>query len=307
MTSATDDAQALVPLTTDTSAVVAPARGRWISRLAPWGRPAAARSRLDFPAGPSLDVPLHVVTGPHAQRVARGVLELAARFLAAGESVLVIDGSPRLALHARLGCAATPGLVDATEYERAVRDLVAPTACPGCSLLAHGDPLRHVRWPRFAMVYESARAEASRVILGLALDAPRAAGRALAGTPLTGWWAAPDLTCRPAKGFARRQRIPLSDIELDPMLEPSLDGLRRRSRTLSGSRARTPVPVPDARLLDPVVVEVAAPEPIPSRVAFAPPPESADVFDGDPRVRERLRFLMWTRRMHADAPPPEFP
>src|SRR5262249_59532452 len=58
-------------------------------------------------AGPDL----HVVTGPTAAAVTRAALELAARRVALGERVLLVDGSPTLHLHERLDRDARWGLL----------------------------------------------------------------------------------------------------------------------------------------------------------------------------------------------------
>ena len=60
---------------------------------------------------------LHVVSGASVPALSRAVFELAARFLAAGHRVLLVDGAPRLRLHDRFDREARWGVIECLRGE----------------------------------------------------------------------------------------------------------------------------------------------------------------------------------------------
>ena len=88
---------------------------------------------------------LHVVSGPTVPALSRAVFELAARFIARGDRVLLLDGAPRLRLHERFDREARWGVLDSLSGGLPVLGLVQDA---GRLTLPAG--ARHVRGPRLA-------------------------------------------------------------------------------------------------------------------------------------------------------------
>src|SRR5439155_3246809 len=116
-------------------------------------QPALPRVRLlrgaTSAAGPSAAGPcLHVVCGSTPSAVIRAVLELAARRVALGERVLLVDGSARLRLHERLDRDARWGLLECLAADMPMLGLVQYAGHPGLYLLPYGNADRAVGWSR---------------------------------------------------------------------------------------------------------------------------------------------------------------
>src|SRR6185369_14595434 len=218
-----------------------------LTLLRAWGRAralAAEAERLGPLAvdpsevGPSL----HVITGPTAAAVTRGALELAARRLAFGERVLLVDGSARLRLHERLGRDARWGLLECLAAEMPVLGLVQYAGHPGLYLLPHGNADRAVGWSRLGQKLAEVVPHFGRIVLVLDPQAPAELGDALQGGAMEGWWGQLD------GGFARaleqataRFGIVFHALDLELMQEPTLEALAAR---VSALRPAGPVPEP---------------------------------------------------------------
>jgi hypothetical protein len=261
----------------------------------------ARRARLAFetPRQPeATSAWLHVVSGASHLAVARGALELAGRFLAGGHRVLIVDGGPRLKLHDRFDREARWGVTECLTGEMPVLGLVQELGRLGLYLLAHGMPARRTEWPQMGRLLDEARPHFGRVVLAVEPDAPSALGEALAGWHLEGWWAEPERGRRRAVRLADRLRIHLSNLDLEPMPDAKLETLDVRLWTLTALAARAPEASPAPSPPAPVEGDpgLSAPAHVPTIVATV---------EGDPRVRERLRFLVWMRRVHTEGSRPD--
>jgi hypothetical protein len=225
---------------------------------------------------------LHVVSGPTVPALSRAVFELAARFLAGGHRVLILDGAPRLRLHQRFDRESRWGMVECLGRGLPVLGLVQDSGRLGLYLLAHGAPGGTVAWPGIARVLEDVRPHFGRAILAVDPDAPAAVGEALAGAHLEGWWPQGGSEARRAAGIGGRLGIPFGELDLEAMLQPRLEALDARLWHLVA-------PPPPA--------EVPGAEPVEAVAAAPAEPVS---LDSDPGVRERLRFLLWMRRVETE-------
>ena len=248
---------------------------------------------------------LHVVSGPTVPALSRAVFELAARFIARGDRVLLLDGAPRLRLHERFDREARWGVLDSLAGALPVLGLVQDAGRLGLYLLAHGTSEGLSDWSRLPAVLEEARPHFGRAILALDPDAPAIIGQALAGVHLEGWWPQGSREARRTAGIGGRLGIQFSDLNLDSMLTPRLEALDARVWAL----AAPPVPEPVGEPAGEPAVEPAG-EPAgasPGREGEpAPTAEVGEpaVLEGEPDVHERLRFLLWARRPGQEADPP---
>ena len=240
---------------------------------------------------------LHVVSGASVPALSRAVFELAARFLAGGHRVLLVDGAPTLRLHERFDRESRWGVVECLGGGLPVLGLVQDSGRLGLYLLAHGAPAGSPDWPRIRQVLDEARPHFGRAVLALDPNAPAAIGEALAGVHLEGWWPQGGSEARRAAGIGGRLGIQFADLSLDSMLLPRLEALDARLWTLVAPAP--PAEVAATPTSAPTAVEtpddVAAPD-----TAGAPDASEPVHLDSDPRVRERLRFLLWMRRVEAE-------
>jgi hypothetical protein len=238
-------------------------------------------------AGPSL----HVITGPTAVAVTRGALELAARRLAFGERVLLVDGSARIRLHERLGRDARWGLLECLAAEMPVLGLLQYAGHPGLYLLPHGNADRAVGWSRLGQKLEEVVPHFGRIVLVLDPQAPVEVGDALLGSAMEGWWGQLDGgMARASEQATARFGIVFHNLDLERLSEPTLEALAKRVGEL---RPAGPVPEP---------APITAPAPI-RRQEPAQPALEPIVLDCDLQVLERLRFLAWMRRLQAHQDP----
>jgi hypothetical protein len=245
------------------------------------------------------------VSGASPVTVARGALELAARFLSRGQRVLIVDGGPRLHLHDRFDREARWGVIECLTGEMPVLGLVQDVGRLGLYLLAHGIPARRTHWPQLGRLMDEARPHFGRAVLALDAEAPAAIGQALAGWHLEGWWAERGRATRRATRLADRLGIHLSDLALEAMPDAKLAALDARLWTLKALVASVEAPPTPAAGRSPVAAAVA-PEVV-APAAAAPTvvaPAVATTLDCDPQVRERLRFLLWMRRIQTEGQPP---
>jgi hypothetical protein len=236
---------------------------------------------------------LHVVSGPRPFTLARGAFELSARLLAEGRRVLVIDGAPRLALHALFERGAARGLTQGLAADVPVLTLAQTTDRLGLYLLAHGAPQESPRWPSLGALLGGAAPHFGSVVLAIDPDAPPDAGEALTGRPLAAWWphqGAGQGTCEALDRVA----IGCHELDVEAMPTPTLEALDHRVWDLVAARRETrvgahglaPAPAPAEPLAAGAACEAPAAEP---------------ALEGDARVRERLRFMLWARRGEAEA------
>jgi hypothetical protein len=256
------------------------------------GRARRARLTFEVPRIPeTTGAWLHVVSGTSATVVARGALELAARFLSDGHRVVIVDGGPRLQLHDRFDREARWGVVECLTGEMPVLGLVQDVGRPSLYLLAHGVPARRTHWLQLGRLLDEARPHFGRAVLALDPDAPAAIGEALAGWHLEGWWGGRGRRTRRAARLADRLGVHLANLDLDAMPGAKLEALEVRLRTLTALRASTG--------------PAANPALDPAPVAPAAVPMVATTLDCDLRVRERLRFLLWMRRIQTEGQRPD--
>jgi hypothetical protein len=260
---------------------------------------------------------LHLVSGPDPARIAHAVAILGGGFAERGERVLLVDAGRRLRLHERYGGDARWGLGECLAGEVPLLGAVQVAGPAGFFFLAHGAPGRAGRWDELSGLLEDARAHFDRVLLALDPKVSRAAALPLGGRVLEAWWAepGPDLS-KSAVALSERLGIPFSCFDLNWLMEAMLE---------AGSAAPVEVPGPpqsaaEVGVAQPVCVTdaaaVAPADPGPGAEAFGPaeavagPAEvieavacsggDAVVLGCDQDVRERLRFMVWMRRVQAE-------
>ena len=233
---------------------------------------------------------LHLVSGPSAPTVTRGVIELGARFLLAGHRVLIVDGGPRLHLHERFGREARWGVIECLNGEMPALGLVQDVGRPGLFLLAHGLPAPRADWSRVGRLLDEVRPHFGRVVLALDADAPARIGESLAGWHLEGWWSARGRSGRSASRLSDRLRIFFSDLTVEATPDVKLEAIGALDARLSALSAA-----------------VGRPQAAPL-AEFGPASETQVSAEGctlecDPQVRERLRFLLWMRHVQREGSP----
>jgi hypothetical protein len=228
--------------------------------------------------------------------VALAVLELAARAAAGGARVLVVDAGRTLALHRAFGAVSRPGFVECLARTLPLLGVVQRAGVPRVLLLAHGAG-RRPEWTQLDRMLEEARPHFDLVVLAVAPDAPDDVGSILAGRPMDGWWASPG--GRHVRGVAwieKRIGIAFHDMTLRAGDQASPEMLRARVSELEQTVSPGPAPAPNAAPVAAPVSEHANGSAV-EVPAMAPRP----ILEPDSRVRERLRFLAWMRRVQADA------
>lgn len=278
---------------------------------------------------------LHVVSGSSPAIVARGVLELSARFLSSGHRVLMVDGGPHLQLHDRFDREMRWGVIECLTGEMPVLGLVQDVGRLGLYLLAHGLPAPRTHWAQLGRLLDEAHPHFGRTVLAIESNTPAAVGEALAGWHLEGWWASPEgRERRKGDRLSDRLGIHLSDLSLEAMPDAKLEALDVRlwglvaegpaTAATPGIVAPMPLTVPEpiatAAHSEPITSRLAAiaatlvpPAPAPALVPAthatarrlepaASPLTVASALDSDARVSERLRFLLWMRRVQTEAP-----
>jgi hypothetical protein len=245
--------------------------------------------RASAPTDPSAPGPrLHVVSGATPSAVMRAALELAARRVALGERVLLVDASASLRLHERLDRDARWGLLECLAADMPMLGLVQYAGHPGLYLLPHGNADRLVGWSSLGRKLDEVVPHFGRIVLALEPHAPAGIGDAVRGRAVEGWWAGADpRAARAADVATGRFGIVFHGLDLSHFPEASLEVLAERVLAL-----RPPGPLPEAA---PITAR-ALPRMPPAPVA-APAPV---VLDCDLQVLERLRSLAWMRRVRAD-------
>lgn len=263
-----------------------------------WDGPRSERLGVVTPRAPeATGAWLHAVSGASVPTLSRAVFELAARFLAGGHRVLLVDGAPKLRLHERFDRESRWGVVECLGGGLPVLGLVQDSGRLGLYLLAHGTPAGETAWPRLREILDSARTHFGRVVIALDPDTPAVFGEALAGVHLEGWWPQGGSEARRAAGIGGRLGIQFADLNLDSMLIPRLEALDARLWALlaPAPHAETPGERPE---------EPPATRPTGSAAAEPEGASEPVSLEGDRRVRERLRFLIWMRHVEAEGARP---
>jgi hypothetical protein len=231
---------------------------------------------------------LHIVTGSRPDAILRVALELAAHRLAAGDRVLLVDGSPRLRLHERIGRDARWGLLECLAADMPVLGLVQYAGHPGLYLLPHGQAERAIGWSPLGRKLDEVLPHFRRIVLLLEPRTPGSVGDALRGRPMEGWWAGSE-TFRSGtlEQAMSRLGIAIRRMQMADLLDASLEALAARVTLLRPAGAvLEPLPIPEPGAVAPV----ASPKPVLEPI----------VLDCDLQVLQRLRFLAWMRRVQAE-------
>jgi hypothetical protein len=175
---------------------------------------AAANTFVAIPpaATATVEARLQIVSGPRPRAVARAAREMAARHLAAGERVLVMDAGRNLRLHDFFAAEPHLGFQECMREGFPLLGVLQSGGFPGLHLLAHGAPARLGSWIPLGGLLDQARPYFSRVILALDPNLPRQVGEALGGRLMDGWWAGGDARARDARRFSTRVGVALERI-----------------------------------------------------------------------------------------------
>ncbi len=228
---------------------------------------------------------LHIVSGRDPAHIARAMLDLAAQLTRPGQRTLLIDGARRLLLHEQLGADSRFGLADCLAGEMPLLAATQQVGDEGLFVLAHGEAARGERWSALGRLLEEARPQFGRVLLAIDAAAPQAAGDALMGRVLEGWWAGfgPGLP-KLALALSERTGISFTSLTLSELPEALPEVRSKRLQVLRPADV-TPQTLPAIT---------------PATATAATRPEEV-VLDCDLHVRQRLRFLFWMRRIQAES------
>src|SRR5262249_16715902 len=97
-------------------------------------------------ASASIEARLQVVGGSNPRRVAHARRELAARFIAEGERVLVMDGGRHTRLHDSFGVQPRLGFQECMRVDLPLLGVVQSGGLAGLYVLAHGAPSQLKTW-----------------------------------------------------------------------------------------------------------------------------------------------------------------
>jgi hypothetical protein len=276
-----------------------------------WGTaPAAAPIRLGRESRCAWEAEmgwLHVVSGPDPGRIAHAVSILASSFLERDHRVLLMDAGRQLRLHDRYGADTRWGLGECMAGEVPLLGAVQGGGRAGFFLLAHGASARAERWEDLSRLLEEARAHFGRVILALDARAPRAAALPLGGRVLEAWWAepGPDLP-RGAIALSERLGIPFTGLDLNWLMNVTLEAMEPPAAETTEPEAQAGEATAGLDGVNADPGPGAPPEPgggiMDDGTWGAAEPVAAEplVLAGDPAVRERLRFLLWMRRVREE-------
>jgi len=260
---------------------------------------------------------LHLVSGPDPARIAHAAATLAGGFVGRGERVLLVDAGRRLRLHERFGGDTRWGLGECLAGEVPLLGVVQGAGRAGFFFLAHGAPGHAGRWDGLSGLLEDAREHFDRVLLALDPKVPRAAALPLGGRVLEAWWAEPGPGLpRSAVALSERLGIPFSCFDLNWLTEampeaesaapvqapgppPSGDEIgAAQTACLAGAEALAPAdPGPGEEAFEPMELGSGSAGAI---EAVARSGGEAVVLGCDLEVRERLRFMVWMRRVRAE-------
>jgi hypothetical protein len=242
-------------------------------------------------AASTIEARLQIVSGSRPRRVARAMRKLAARFAAGGERVLVIDGGGELHLHDFFAAQSRLGFQECMRGEAPLLGVLQSGGFPGLYVLAHGVPTGLRTWAPLGPLLDHALAHFTRVLLALDPHLPRAAGGALAGRLMDGWWAGPDARERTARRFSARLGIALQSLDpavsehesLESMVQEFALGARRDVAPAgAGDAAGSHGQEPDPTTLEALMEQLA-------REASADPTPAPDLARLDQLVEELAR------------------
>lgn len=250
------------------------------------GGPARLRASARLHARRPGDVlaPVHLVSAADGPRAIQGVIEAAREFLFRGERVLIVDAGRRIGLHEAFDRDSRWGFGECLQATLPLLGVVQETGHAGLYLLARGSQGAET-WGALGRLLDDAAPHFTRVILAVDPACPHAAGDALRGRVVEGWWAGD--VALPQSGLALAERIGIrfQGLALRATLEDALDAL-------------LDLPAPAAPL--PRAVLVASLPPgvrLLPKTPPAPEPAEPQVVDWNLAVGERLRFLAWARRL----------
>jgi hypothetical protein len=226
---------------------------------------------------------LHVVSGPNVGALARGALEVAAHFLARDQRVVLVDAGRRLGMHRFLRREHRWGLAECLTGEAPALGVVQDAGLRGFYLLSQGAGGRRPDWTQLGQLLSDLRPHFGRVLLTAEPARLREQAAVLSTAAPALWWAGADTRDRRLAVVARRLGSTFLPLRLDDLPRASVEDLTMRVATY------TPV-------VSPAVVDSAPVEPEVASVSL----EDGLVLDCDLRVRERLRFLIWTRRVRSE-------
>lgn len=234
------------------------------------------------------DPALHIVAGLKTEVVLRAAMELAARRLAAGDRVLLVDGSPRHRFHDRLEKDPRWGLLECLATDMPMLGLVQYAGHPGLYLLPYGKSDLVVGWSPLGQKLDEVLPHFGRIVLALDPKAPAAVGDALRGRPVEGWWVGAEANgSGSADSVTTRLGIAFRPLYLQDLPQATLEALGARVTTLR------PASAPAATAPIALVEQVVA-RPLPKA------PLEPIVLDCDLQVIQRVRFLAWMRRVQAE-------
>jgi len=226
---------------------------------------------------------LQIVAGTSPPRVARAACELAARALARGQRIVVIEASPRLRLHRGWRLSPRLGWSECALDGLPALGLLQNGGFTGLFLLAYGRAGRIRTWLPLDRVLEELRPHFGCVVLALDGSAPDEIGSLLAGRVMDGWWAGGGpVTGARAEAVGARLSILLRDLSLKAVPQASLESIELRLQSLG------PRPEPAAFS--------SPPAPLGPQADWISEPA---VLDCDLQLRQRLHFLAWMRRLQA--------
>ncbi|OGF16534.1 MAG: hypothetical protein A2W00_13270 [Candidatus Eisenbacteria bacterium RBG_16_71_46] len=245
-----------------------------------------AKGGAPAPAAPAW---LHLVAGAEPHGIAVAVAALCARLLAGGTRVLLVDAGPRLQLDQALGARSPLGLTECLEGGLPVLGLIQDAGPRGLYVLVHGSARRTADWSGLGRLLDQARPQFGHIVLAVDSTTGGAIGAAIADRGAKGWWAGSGPQIRQALGaLSSLIGIPLESIELEPTMHVPLevaDGAHSPAPAAAGPEAPEPVGLRES-------------EPLAGAESPGPPPT---VLDCDLQVRERLRFLVWMRRLQSES------
>jgi hypothetical protein len=275
-------------------------------------RPAVVRRRTASPEAPASDparAVLHVVVGPSGRLVAHAAAEICAPWLARRERVLLVDGGPRLRLHTFFGASVRRGLGEYLAGRAPLLALIQNAGASGFWLLVHGPSPRGRDWDGLERLLRSARVHFDRVVLAVDLGAHRSLGSALARLEHAAWWAGTGPEGRSAaRDFVESIGVPLAGVRLTGTPRAMREFVRARVEALrvadltAATLGATPASATAAATPRRVVPAAAAVLSALGPVVASRPRRAPLAVEDDARVRERLRFLLWMRRVRSSQP-----
>ena len=230
----------------------------------------------------------------------QGSCELAARDLDRSRRVLIVDGARDLLLDRGFGVEARWGAGECATNALPLLGAVQSLGVPGLFFLARGDVRVRLSGALLGRLLEYARRHFDGVILVVNRAALAASDLDFAGRDAAGWWvdAGKRWFGRTAAAPIARG-IPFTRLELTAADENPLEALR--------ARVHAAPPAPPIAAVAPAPV-VAAERAAFARLARTPLADEGDArtplaVESDAQTRERLRFLIWMRRVQSERGP----